>query len=70
MTKTSQLAPGSRSLNHWRVGRRHRISGTERFGMCTSVTAWGSNRIRWVRLALDDGTDRSFAPRELEVVER
>lgn len=68
--------PKKSTLNHWRVGRRHEVRDAQDTyrrgagGMCVSVTLWGRGRVRWVRLALDDGTEKSYAPSALRVVSR
>ncbi len=51
-------------MGHGNVNRRpHSV------GRCISVTPWGSNRIRWVRLRHMDGSEKSYAPSELQVLE-
>lgn len=63
-------APGTRSTEHWRVGRDHQVfgGGERSVGMCVSVTYWGSGRIRWVRLRHHDGTEKSYAPSQVHVL--
>jgi hypothetical protein len=53
----------------WRVGRRYRVlEDPAREGLCVSVTYWGNARVRWVRLLLDDGSEKSFAPSHIALV--
>lgn len=60
-------APGERTTRSWHVGRKFRLWGKEDspVGVCISVTPWGNDRIRWVRLRFEDGTERSYAPSHL-----
>lgn len=60
---------GKPSTNDWRVGRTFRVGESPRRGRCVSVTRWGNNRVRWVRLRLADGTESSFAPSHLMEVD-
>jgi hypothetical protein len=62
--------PGTRTTDHWRVGKQHRVlwnPDDQRMGVCVSVTYWGSKQVRWVRLLFEDGTEKSYSPRELRV---
>lgn len=68
------MTAGQRTTSHWRVGSRHYVFGTQpgadphSVGVCVSVTPWGKDKIRWVRLRFEDGTERSYAPSHLQVV--
>lgn len=62
------MKPGVRTREHWRVGKVHRVLGTDRAGVCISVTPWGNDQIRWVRLLFADGRERSFAPSHLRLL--
>jgi hypothetical protein len=62
------MKPGVRTTEHWRVGRVHRVLGTTLVGGCISVTPWGNDQIRWVRLRFADGRERSFAPSHLQLL--
>lgn len=69
------MKPGTRTADHWRVGRRFRVlfdGFTETgpvVGECVSVTPWGNDQVRWVRLRLADGSEKSFAPSHLHLLE-
>jgi hypothetical protein len=54
----------------WRVGRRFRVlySDPALEGECVSVTHWGKGKVRWVRLRLEDGSEKSYAPSHLALV--
>ncbi len=56
------MKPGTRTINHPFVGRRFRLFASRLEGTCVSVTPWGNDRIRWVRLRHDDGTEKSYGP--------
>lgn len=60
------LTPGVPTTAHWRVGLRHYVLVEKKFGVCVSVTPWGRDKIRWVRLRLEDGTEKSFPPSGLQ----
>lgn len=62
-------APGKRTTDDWRVGRRFLVWGVKPrlVGECVSVTPWGNDQLRWIRLRFDDGTEKSFAPSHLLV---
>ena len=62
------MKPGQRTTLHWMVGRQFKVLGTELEGQCISVTPWGNNRIRWVRLVLPPGIERSYAPSHLREI--
>ena len=69
------MDPGKRTTRHWMVGRRFAVSGYTALppslaplppiGECVSVTPWGNDRIRWIRLRFEDGTQKSYAPTHL-----
>ena len=55
--------------NHPYVGRMFvAANAPDRVGRCVSVTPWGNDRIRWLRLRFHDGTQKSFAPSHLREV--
>lgn len=62
------MRPGARTRDHWFVGHRWRLKGSDRTGVCVSVTPWGSNRIRWVRLRFSSGAEKSYAPSHLRLI--
>jgi hypothetical protein len=65
------MTPGVRTTNHWRVYRYHRVRGADGpTGLCVSVTPWGNDQVRWVRLRFADGTEKSYAPSHLTVLPR
>lgn len=62
------MKPGVPTTEHWRVGREHVVIGAGgKRGVCVSVTPWGSNQVRWVRLWFGDGTEKSYAPSHLSL---
>ena len=61
--------PGRRTMYDSRVGHRFRVRGEGREGVCVSVTPWGNNQVRWVRLRLEDGSEKSYAPSHLTTLE-
>jgi hypothetical protein len=64
--------PGQRTTNDWRVGCTFRVWGVkpDLLGVCVSVTPWGNDQVRWIRLRFEDGTEKSFAPSHLLVSSR
>lgn len=58
----------TRITDDWRVGLRFAVIGTPIVGQCVSVTPWGNGRIRWVRLMLPSGDEKSYAPSHLRLV--
>lgn len=63
------MIPGTRTTDHWRVGLAHVVvdPADGLSGVCVSVTPWGNDRVRWVRLRLPDNTERSYSPAQLAV---
>ena len=53
-----------------RVGRRYRILYSDPVleGECVSVTYWGRGKVRWIRLRLEDGSEKSYAPSHVVMV--
>lgn len=58
---------GERTTDDWRVGRAFDVLPLRLglHGVCISVTPWGNDQVRWVRLRHPDGTETSYAPSHL-----